>query len=1799
MRTSKSNFLSVQLALSRLFAALIFIWVGVAAGQSYLDNETVYSNQDPNTETRRSDHFRLCFGHFNRDTGTPMTEQLAQGNLQMYEQMWNRWVVELGLHDINESATKSDGKKYRANFNFLMTWNDGGGGGAYSTMDANGFFYAMANSGYCRFDPPSGATPHEFGHVWEGSCAGFNGSDSSGAWWECTANWMQLQFLNSYPQAGAYIYNSMYYPAHGRDYYDSFMIWEAAREDLRYGVAWVNNVWTNADAAQRTGEYIIDRMIRCDSSGSADKAGAVDDLWGDMAKKMVTWDFERQRWLATVNRPDDGSNWDFYQRCRTPLVKMPGTTGWYRPARAHIPMEFGFNIVPLSVTNNTTVTCNFQPQCDPVRQSDWRACLVAVNNSGEASYSTLWNIGMNSIQLSTEQNKCYLVVIATPKPMKIADPAWRAYLTDAGLQFPYTVSFVNASPYNVTYARPTSGVTWKTFTNTDGTQCTNVASGTAIDSTCYVSPTAMVLGAAQVRGVSRIEDYAVVKDSARLTNAVISGHALVEGNAKVYGGAKVRDWGHVFGYAEVYDSAKVIEHGNCGDGNATTHTKVYGHAVVKGTTYVYDTSTFTGCLVMEGDSANGNGTTPSDHGVHFGWGWGQDVARFNSLPDNGYIYAQHTFEKDNAVFAMDEFGINHGFLMNGCRSEKDSVAPVRGGRVLMLNDTNQYVELHNSVNDFRETAIAVWVKWTGSTPGQRIWSMGNGAAKVMYLTPSDSSTGGLRFFISDGSSGFSLEGGSMPSNVWAHIAVVFAGSTCTLYLNGLPVASNPTVTLFPDSLNAPLMENANYVGRGNSGGYFQGCIDDFRVYMKGLSDAEIFAIYSSAEPAPVTVPEDSTAPTPNSATWLVPPASVSDDTVTMSATPGSDDSGWVEYYFASTSGNGHDSGWVSFNKYTDVGLTPGSAVSYSVKMRDRSGNTTAASAPATATPRSYPLPSLTFSYGPIGIANGQILMTATRPTNLTAKLEYKFDQVSPTGASSGWQSSPTWSPSGLTPGNSYSFTVTVRDGHGNVSSPSAPASAVARDDAPPRLAIPVAQWTMLPYATISNCISMTATSPTDAAGIQYMFECVSGVGPNSSWQNSATFVTPSLPDGAYVYRYKTRDTSAQTNQSGYSSSWTARITPTTGYHTCTLSQVLTNPDDYLVSFPATMMKVNTNSYYVKDLASAASIKVRPSTSNEVTDATLALKNVLVKGHVYTFGGVKEVTFATVTPTGNPTLYTVSGRVTNYLGAAIAGATVYFSDTLGALTNSIVTAATDANGNYSRGVTSGSWYVAAGASAYNSSLDRVVTITGANVSGVDFGLVSNARVSGRISRRSDGLGLSNATVYFSRTSGAAGIPVFTATTDLAGNYQQALQDGVWYVAAGASGYYVSPDKTINLFGTDVTGIDFSLQTSTRNIPQSSNLLFAVVTESLPSSGNTGPWPTLFPVGQTLSTIGSPAVEQLGGIKWEKNVYADADGFRQARYANPLIANGISIFAAVRPNYVSVGGEPRGEIVDIFYDRLALSVSHTDGRLMVARGYWNDWGPAIPDGQKTILSLIVQPNGSYKAYTNGVQAMSGGAFANFTNIPPNHMAAWGNNIWSSDPDFTHYINIGRNDPDGWSAFSGNIGDVFVYTNALPDNDRVTLEADLMAKFLSSDYSVTVSAGPGGYVNPAGTVLINPGGAQTFQITPFAGYAITNVTVDGIPRGSTNSWTFSNVNANHSLTAAFGVVPATPPTLTITSNGSGGFEISWPEAYSGQLLSSPVIGPGAVWSPVGITPTASGGFKRVILTPDSTATYYGLSQ
>ncbi len=89
----------------------------------------------------------------------------------------------------------------------------------------------------------------------------------------------------------------------------------------------------------------------------------------------------------------------------------------------------------------------------------------------------------------------------------------------------------------------------------------------------------------------------------------------------------------------------------------------------------------------------------------------------------------------------------------------------------------------------------------------------------------------------------------------------------------------------------------------------------------------------------------------------------------------------------------------------------------------------------------------------------------------------------------------------------------------------------------------------------------------------------------------------------------------------------------------------------------------------------------------------------------------------------------------------------------------------------------------------------------------------------------------------------------------------------------------------------------------------------------------------------------------------------------------------------------------------------------------------------------------------------------------------------------------------------------------------------------------FTITASAGANGTLSPTGTIIILPGGNQTIIITPAPGYMIDNVTVDGVSVGALSTYTFSNVTANHTITATFKLIP----TFTITSSAGVGGTIS----------------------------------------------------
>jgi len=104
-----------------------------------------------------------------------------------------------------------------------------------------------------------------------------------------------------------------------------------------------------------------------------------------------------------------------------------------------------------------------------------------------------------------------------------------------------------------------------------------------------------------------------------------------------------------------------------------------------------------------------------------------------------------------------------------------------------------------------------------------------------------------------------------------------------------------------------------------------------------------------------------------------------------------------------------------------------------------------------------------------------------------------------------------------------------------------------------------------------------------------------------------------------------------------------------------------------------------------------------------------------------------------------------------------------------------------------------------------------------------------------------------------------------------------------------------------------------------------------------------------------------------------------------------------------------------------------------------------------------------------------------------------------------------------------------------------------------YILGGYNVTVTSSANGKVSPPGDVStgntiemgIKSGFSQIFTFTPNATFSLQSVLVDGGSVGTPATYTFSNINANHTLNASFGV--GAPTNFTINASAGAGGSIS----------------------------------------------------
>ena len=92
------------------------------------------------------------------------------------------------------------------------------------------------------------------------------------------------------------------------------------------------------------------------------------------------------------------------------------------------------------------------------------------------------------------------------------------------------------------------------------------------------------------------------------------------------------------------------------------------------------------------------------------------------------------------------------------------------------------------------------------------------------------------------------------------------------------------------------------------------------------------------------------------------------------------------------------------------------------------------------------------------------------------------------------------------------------------------------------------------------------------------------------------------------------------------------------------------------------------------------------------------------------------------------------------------------------------------------------------------------------------------------------------------------------------------------------------------------------------------------------------------------------------------------------------------------------------------------------------------------------------------------------------------------------------------------------------SLPAEGMLTQKGLTWEEKQPTGFTITATAGANGSISPSGEVSVEAGGSKTFTITPNVGYKIADVLVDGESVGAVSSYTFSGVQAKHTIEATF---------------------------------------------------------------------------
>ena len=215
------------------------------------------------------------------------------------------------------------------------------------------------------------------------------------------------------------------------------------------------------------------------------------------------------------------------------------------------------------------------------------------------------------------------------------------------------------------------------------------------------------------------------------------------------------------------------------------------------------------------------------------------------------LVAAYGFDAGSGTSAADQSGNgNNGTLTNATWA---GASAGKFGNAVSFNGSNAFVNVPNSASLNLSTGMTyeAWVRPTALTAGDWntvIFKERPGYyASALYANTGSNRPSANVFASAD----YDLRGtAQLAVNTWTHLAATYNSSVLNLYVNGTQVASQPATGQIVSSSGA-----LKFGGNAIWGEWFNGLIDEARVYNRALSAAEIQADMN----APITS-SDATPP---------------------------------------------------------------------------------------------------------------------------------------------------------------------------------------------------------------------------------------------------------------------------------------------------------------------------------------------------------------------------------------------------------------------------------------------------------------------------------------------------------------------------------------------------------------------------------------------------------------------------------------------------------------------------------------------------------------------------------------------------------------------------------------------------------------------------------------------------------------------------------------------------------------------------------------------------------------------------